>query len=56
MPAEWKLSPVHRHSQPRTVGPEPLAARLDSRGDEPAMSTCGEFETPGASAAQRTAQ
>jgi hypothetical protein len=41
MPAEWKLSPVRRRSQPRTVGPEPQAARIDSRGDEPAVSTCG---------------
>ncbi len=32
MPAEWKLSPVRRHSKPRTVGPEPQAARIDSRG------------------------
>jgi hypothetical protein len=39
MPAEWKLSPVRRRSQPRTVGPEPQAARIDSHGDESAMST-----------------
>ena len=39
MPAEWKLSPVRRRSQPRTVGPEPQAVRIGSREDEPAMST-----------------
>ena len=39
MPAEWKLSPVRRRSQPCTDGPEPQAARIDSRGDEPATST-----------------
>ena len=31
MPAEWKLSPVRRRSQPRTVGPEPQVANDRAR-------------------------
>ena len=46
MPAEWKLSPVRRRSQPRTVGPEPQAARIDSRGGEPALRTAGHPRDP----------
>lgn len=44
MPAEWKLSPGRRRSQPRAVGPEPHAERIDSRGDERAMSPRVAFE------------
>ena len=33
-----ETQPERRRSQPRTVGPEPQAARIDSRGDEPTMS------------------
>ena len=46
MPAEWKLSPVRRRSQPRTVGPEHQAAWIDSRGGPPAVSTAGHPRDP----------
>ena len=39
MPAEWKLSPVRRRSQPRTVGPEPQAGNRRWR-----RAVCGGLE------------
>ena len=57
MPAEWRLSPNAGARSPAPSAPSLRPRRTDSCGDEPAMSTCGEFgKTPWTRAAQRTSE